>query len=197
MAGLLVSIGGLMVGGLPGQSTAYSPQGRVAAVELLAPEFEAPAPSAFQKPAVDLGTALERPTGGHAFGTNLPVITPLPAKPGRVSSISGAVPVESLAPTGHVLETIPIEMPSADIQKPPALPCEPAWMKCLPEPLAEASPRSPLTESAEQEPGGLPPLPCPEVSGPGHSRGRMLNLQRPGHTAPKRLADSGRGFGAW
>jgi hypothetical protein len=103
--------------------------------------------------------------------------------------------VETPPANEAVRSDLPVIMPlPLNLATPP---CEPAWRKCQPDPLIEASPTPHLAGSPERDPGGLPPLPSPRIPGPGHSQGRIPHMPRPGHTAPKRLSDSERGFRAW
>jgi hypothetical protein len=190
MAGLAVSVGGLMAGALSGQSPPPVQTDQWSAVELLAPEFDAEALPAFQTPVLELGLVAEPPTETEAKRSDLPIIEPW--KPAPAVSLPVIVPNPALpAPPPMAMGVETSELPAA-LQR-PSQPREPDWMQGLDQPVLAAEP-TPIPAGSPEAPWeGLPPLPNPTQVRPGHSRCVPAVSSRPGHSAPKRSFEPGLG----
>jgi hypothetical protein len=190
VAGLLASVAGPMGGYLSGQQPEYSPRPNAPALELLAPEFESSPAWTCQTPVLELEART-------AVRTDLPVIEPRSWNPRSTSPFPLIVPGESTSSNIHTQKTHRA-IPSADvIPQQSTLPQEPGWMKRVPQSVLEASSIPVSTGIARREQNGLPPLPDPVLSCPGHSHGGVSQLSRPGHTAPKRLSGAEPGCRTW
>jgi hypothetical protein len=184
VAGLAVSVGGLMVGGLFGQAMTIAPDPELPTVELLSPEFEAPSGTPFETPALDLGTAPELPVIVPGLRSDPPMVEPSPRTPTPRIAFPAVIPGEESTSSHPSPESTTTEMPSTQ-------PVVPTWMRILEE-SPMAMPQRPM--AADPQPPGvshLPPLPMPRLPSPGHSRGNVSELPRPGHSAPKRPSFAG------
>lgn len=170
VAGLAVSVAGLMGGGLSGQTPHIVPGTSAPVLELLPPEFEPAMGETFQTPVLELETS-----------EALPIV----------------VPGIKLTPSVPMVETTPIEMPPAEVPQPCTPPLEPAWMKLVPQAILETPPMPIPARFEARAPGGLPDLPEPPLPSPGHSRGRVSERPRPGHSVPKPPSESTTHLRAW
>lgn len=201
VAGLAISVGGLMGGALSGQPSESGIPDEPPAVELLSPEFETSAEIVFETPPLEWEPPTETPLATEPAESDLPVVEPLPTVPPPTATRHASWPVVVPGPTFFAgnfplpSELTPPKRPEPEA--PPAQLSEPEWMNCPPEPIFEAAADPIPSAPGPQDTSGLPPLPNPILPAPGHSRARTSEIRRPGHSAPKRLSESAAGIRAW
>ncbi len=131
VAGFSVLLGGLMVGGLLGQSPHFKVIANRHAVELLSPEFEPGSLETFQTPVLELGLAPETVSDTRTNRLDLPVIeslpltrTPEPSSFPVHQPIFGAKPISGLpvSPGFSTSQGIPHQMHGLPFLPHPILP---------------------------------------------------------------------------